>query len=58
MTNSKMVLCNSCAQWFMYNPERPWGIEVKKRGYRSAYYCGECIANNKLTMKARLQNGH
>ena len=52
---SKMVLCNNCMQWFCYNPDaaKPYGIVVKRRGYRPAYYCGECLANNKITMKAR-----
>ena len=43
--SGKMVLCKCCLQWFCYNPANPWGIEVKKRGYSSSYYCGECVAN-------------
>ena len=48
MVKSKMVCCASCLQWFSYNPEHRTGIEVKRRGYYSRYYCAECIANNKL----------
>lgn len=55
MTKSKMVMCNNCTQWFCYNPENPWGIEVKRRGYSSRYYCGECIAACKITSKARIR---
>lgn len=53
MTKSKMVLCANCLQWFCYNPNNPWGIVVKKRGYNDRYYCGECISNNKISAKAR-----
>ena len=49
--SAKMVLCNCCSQWFCYNPANPWGIEVKKRGYSSSYYCGECVANTRISAK-------
>lgn len=49
--NSKMVLCANCMQWFCYNPQNPWGIVVKSRGYSDRYYCGECISDNKISAK-------
>lgn len=54
MTKNKMVCCASCLQWFSYNPEHKNGIEVKRRGYYSRYYCAECIANNKLSNKKEI----
>lgn len=58
--SGSMQICDCCLQWFCYNPNnpKPWGIEVKKRGYKSRYYCGECISNSKLSMKGELQNEH
>ena len=55
---NKMVCCASCSQWFSYNPERKNGIEVKRRGYYSRYYCAECIAQNKLSNKKEIANEH
>lgn len=50
----KFVCCRNCNQWFSYSPELNNGIEVKKRGYSSAYYCAECIANTKLTKRKEM----
>lgn len=58
MTKSKMVFCSSCLQWFCYNPETKNGIEVKRRGYYSRYYCAECIANSKISNKESKEYGH
>lgn len=58
MTKNKMVCCASCLQWFSYNPETRNGIEVKRRGYYSRYYCAECIANSKISNKETSENGY
>lgn len=49
----EMVMCSCCLQWFCFNPNGNYGIVVKRRGYNNRYYCGECIATNKISEKAR-----
>ena len=50
----KIVLCSNCLQWFSWNPEKPWGIKVQKRGYSAAYYCGECFANTRISKRKEI----